>query len=269
VDWQPPLRVPQQSNVDPRPPSIVAGIRAALTPAPTDGPLVGPPYLGEPWVSGRPLDPITSWVPSLNLTPMARAAAGLGAELVRDRQEDLVAAIWEQFTAYQREDRRLRALQLSKIVENRAKDRLLAAPLEEASRVLGPVLAQAAPDAKSVGLRTAVGRRVTSRSWRVAGGTATAAQAQTQAQPQVQVQAPPQAPPARSQITTARTRSAATVVAAAAQAPSAAPPPPLADMNAWLVKEDASYQGSRFAPRLPAALAELFSARFRELLLPS
>ena len=45
------------------------------------------------------------------------------------------------------------------------------APIEQASRVLGPVVAQAEPDAPSVGLRTAVGRRTTNKIWRIRGRT--------------------------------------------------------------------------------------------------
>jgi hypothetical protein len=254
VDWQPPLRVPGQPFADPRPATIVAGIRAALAPAASDGPIVGPPYLGEPWTTGRTLDPITNWAPSLNQTPMARAAAGLGADLVRDRQEELVAAVWEQFIDYQREDQRQRALQLSRVVENKVKDRLQAAPIEEASRVLGPVVAQEVPDAKSVGLRTAVGRRVTSKSWRVAGGTAGGSATRQAAHPRALI--------VRSGITTP-------TVDAAADGGLTAAPPPMADKQMLLAKEDASYQGNRFAPRLPTPLSEIFVDRFRELLLPS
>lgn len=251
VDWQPPLGVPHPPTADPRPPAIVAGIRATLAPGPADATRVGPPYLGEPWIGGRPLDPIGSWAPALNQTPMARAAAGLGADLVRDRQEELVAAVWEQFTAYQQEDQRQRTLQLSRVIENQVKDRLQAAPLEEASRVLGPVVAQVVPDASSVGLRTAIGRRVSSRSWRIAGGTAAAR--------------PVQAP---ALVVGAALAAPATLAAAVAMVPTAAPPP-VADKQALLAKDDASYAGSQFAPRLATPLSEIFAELFRDLLLPS
>jgi hypothetical protein len=171
VDWQPPLRRREQPTADPRPAEIVAGIRAALAPGAGDGPVVGPPFLGEPWVLGRPLDPINAWAPAVNLTPMARAAAGLGADLVRDQQEQMTAAVWDQFTAYQEADRQQRLQQLSTIAENQVKGRLEQAPIEQASRVLGPVVAQAEPDAPSVGLRTAVGRRTTNKIWRIRGRT--------------------------------------------------------------------------------------------------
>jgi len=246
VDWQPPLHLPQPPTVDPRPATIVDGIRAALAPGVGDGPVVGPPFLGEPWVSGRPLDPINAWTPALNLTPMARAAAGLGADLVRDKQEELVAAVWEQFVAYRQTDLQQRSRQLSTIVENQIKGRLQAAPIEEASRVLGPVVTQMAPDAGSVGLRTAVGRRVTNRTWRT---LAFAATTQTPSHPLV--------PPVTAPLTPA------------AALDGGAEPPPLADIDILLATQDASYQGSRFVPRLATPLAEIVAERFRELLLPS
>jgi len=272
VDWQPPLRRPQQASVDPRPAAIVAGIRAALAPGTGDGPVVGPPFLGEPWVAGRALDPITAWTPALNLTPMARAAAGLGADLVRDRQEELVAAIWEQFAAYREADRQQRLRQLSTIVENQVKGRLQQAPIEQASRVLGPVVAKAVPDAPSVGLRTAVGRRTTNKIWRIQARTvnddgqslrlAPSSRAALPLSPAVSI------PPA---VMLTRGAPAVPRVAAAAAPPSevGGTPPPLADTQALLAPDDPTYQGNRFAPRLATPLAEILAERFRALLLPS
>jgi hypothetical protein len=297
LDWQPPLRRPKQPTVDPRPAAIVAGIRAALAPDTATGPVVGPPYLGEPWVAGRTLDPITTWTPALNLTPMARAAAGLGSELVRERQEDMVAAVWEQFTAYRDADRQQRAQQLSAIVENQVKDRLQQAPIEQASRVLGPVVAQAVPDAPSVGLRTAVGRRTTNKIWRISprmvDGTqprpalaAAAAQSLAAADQSLapDAQPTPQAPPSIAVMRSAQAapgapRAAALLRLAATETTAAATaaddsevggtPPPLADTRTLLARGDASYQGTLFAPRLNTPLAEVLADRFRALLLPS
>lgn len=263
LDWQPPIRLPGQTYGDPRPPAMVAAIRAALTAAPPGSgrPLVGPPYLGEPWLDGRPLDPITSWGPLLAQTPMARAAAGLGAGLVRDRQEELVATVWELFGAYQKEEQRQRTLQLSKVLENQVKDRLQAAPLEEASRVLGPVVAQAAADEKSVGLRTAVGRRVTSKSWRIAARRVTG-----------------QPTGVRAATTVARSASAAAVTALMTSAANSssnedggllAAAPPVADTQMLLAKQSVTYNGDRFAPRLSAPLSEMLADEQRQLLLPS
>ena len=64
------------------------------------------------------------WAPELNLTPMWRAAAGLGAEAVRGEQEALVAAASEQFEAYRRAQSEGRRKQFAATVVNRVKPRL-------------------------------------------------------------------------------------------------------------------------------------------------
>lgn len=269
VDWQPPIRVPQQATADPRPPVIVDAIHAALAPSPGDGPVVGPPYLGEPWVAGRVFDPITSWVPALNLTPMARAAAGLGAAVVRARQEELVAAVWEQFMAHREADLHQRSQQLSTIVENQVKGRLQAAPIEQASRVLGPVVAQDAPDAPSVGLRTAVGRRATNKIWRIRQRTVNDVDLGVQVAPEPRAGLP--APPAVGALArlSPTFRPAATGAPADSTSEIGGTPPPMADTQTLLAQADPTYQGGRFAPRLPAALAEVLVQRSGGLLLPS
>ena len=59
-------------------------------------PVVGPPVYGgrqaaQPAVSGAP-----PWLRTVNLDPRLRAAAGLGAMVVQDQQEHLMAAAWDQ-----------------------------------------------------------------------------------------------------------------------------------------------------------------------------
>ncbi|MET0661794.1 MAG: hypothetical protein ABWZ42_01555 [Ilumatobacteraceae bacterium] len=59
-----------------------------------DDPIVGPPLYGS-WA----VDEYTvrsGWLDELNLEPRRRAAAGLGAKLVRDNQHDFLAAAWDQ-----------------------------------------------------------------------------------------------------------------------------------------------------------------------------
>ena len=61
-----------------------------------DDPMVGPPLYGC-WASRRFEVPAgTGWQRTVNLSPAARAAAGLGAELVRASQAELLAAAWDQ-----------------------------------------------------------------------------------------------------------------------------------------------------------------------------
>jgi hypothetical protein len=239
ADWQPALRVLADESpgtgAGTAPAVITAGLRAALAPAAGQRPVVGPPYLGEPWITGRPLDPPSAWTSQLNLDPMARSAASLGADLVRDRQEEIVAAVWDQLAAPRDEDRQRSARQLAVVIENQVTRRLQAAPLAETSRVLGPVIARAQPGAASVGLRTAVGRRVSVKTWRVPGGTL----------------APPAAP----------------APSASTSGPVAGPPPD-ADPAAQLVLGDSSYRGRTFQPTLPAPLSEIVADRIRALLLP-
>jgi hypothetical protein len=66
---------------------------------PDDG-AVGPPLYGA-WPANRfsVADDAGGWFGEVNLDPRARVAAGLGAEVVRREQEDLMSACWEQVGA--------------------------------------------------------------------------------------------------------------------------------------------------------------------------
>jgi hypothetical protein len=75
-------------------------LRGVLNPnPPTDDPVVTPPVYGR-WQSARSTVPDDGgqpvWLRELNLDPSVRAAAGLGAVVVQESQEQLVAAAWEQ-----------------------------------------------------------------------------------------------------------------------------------------------------------------------------
>jgi hypothetical protein len=61
----------------------------------TQDPVVAPPLHGA-WAANVDAVPAKGWVRTLNLHPVRRAAAGLGAAVVRADQEALVAAAWEQ-----------------------------------------------------------------------------------------------------------------------------------------------------------------------------
>ncbi|MEP7106534.1 MAG: hypothetical protein ABI760_01105 [Ferruginibacter sp.] len=68
-----------------------------------DDPLLVPPIYGRWYVDpegGTTVDPLktSNWLEQLNLDPSYRVAAGLGAEVVREFQEDYVSRAWEQLT---------------------------------------------------------------------------------------------------------------------------------------------------------------------------
>ena len=239
---------------------------------------------------------------------MARAAAGLGADLVRDQQEEMTAAVWDQFTAYQEADRQQRRQQLSTIVENQVKGRLEQAPIEQASRVLGPVVAQAV--ARGAQRRPAHRRRAANHQQDLAypGRTVNDGQQDLRRAPARTGTPVPGAPAVRADRSPAAQPGAARLLgigrravrtwrepgfhrrpcsrgspppAASPDPPSPSPPrtrvtseiggtpPPLADTQAILAPGDTTYRGNRFAPRLATPLAEILADRFRALLLPS
>ena len=106
---------------------------------------VGPPIYGR-WhaavekVSGSGAQPLR-WPDGLNLDPRYRVAAGLGTRVVQERQEDLMAAIWEQLGEILRANQLLRQAQLAVAASERILVRHLAplAQLELLS-VAGPAL---------------------------------------------------------------------------------------------------------------------------------
>jgi hypothetical protein len=60
-----------------------------------DDPVVAPPLYGC-WPADRFKVPKEGWLHTLNLRPASRAAAGLGAQVVRAAQAELLAAAWDQ-----------------------------------------------------------------------------------------------------------------------------------------------------------------------------
>jgi hypothetical protein len=73
-----------------------AAAQAESGPKPTT-PVLGPPLYGE-WHAKQHTVPadVPAWLRELNLDPRARAAAGLGAEIERQNQEDFMQWCWEQ-----------------------------------------------------------------------------------------------------------------------------------------------------------------------------
>jgi hypothetical protein len=92
--------------------------------APADpDPLVTPPLYGR-WhapasrllrkADGAPITPNDDWVHELNLDPRFRVAAGIGARVVRDRQEEFMNAAWQQLGDVLAGNKRIRAAQVAR-----------------------------------------------------------------------------------------------------------------------------------------------------------
>ncbi|MFJ8579360.1 DUF3892 domain-containing protein [Micromonospora sp. NPDC093277] len=80
------------------------------------GTRLGPPLYGGGYTNADRLPADTGlprWLRELNLDPRHRVAAALGARVVRERQEELMAAAWEQAAAVQRANEALRQAQLA------------------------------------------------------------------------------------------------------------------------------------------------------------
>jgi len=82
-------------------------------------PIVAPPIYGR-WHAAKDRVAVSGgeppWLHELNLDPRHRAAAGLGAEVIRRDQESLMAAAWEQVGEIQRANQLLRRAQVARAV---------------------------------------------------------------------------------------------------------------------------------------------------------
>lgn len=169
VDWEPPLRVPGVTPSRPqRPADATSQLKSALRRATASRRILGPAYFGAPWTTEAPLEPVTHWAPELNLTPVLRAAAGLGADAVRAEQDALVAAATEQLEAFRTAQREGRRRQLAATFVNRVKRRLAQAPPRESARVFAPIVAAGQRAASNVGAYSAAGRRIARKAWTAA-----------------------------------------------------------------------------------------------------
>ena len=81
----------------------------------TADPTLGPPLWGR-WLAGQATVPgaTPSWLRELNLDPRTRAAAGLGARVVQEQREHLIAQAWQQVGAIEQANQRLRQSQLAR-----------------------------------------------------------------------------------------------------------------------------------------------------------
>ena len=99
----------------------------ALTP-----PVYGSAQAGTRGVPSPQAGP--KWLRTLNRDPRHRAAAGLGAEVVRTHQEELVAAAWDQAAEVRRANEALRQGQLARTVAGNLHRRLEASTTDDAAR---------------------------------------------------------------------------------------------------------------------------------------
>ncbi|WP_410539930.1 hypothetical protein [Streptomyces sp. KL2] len=146
VDLEGALR---SAGTEPRPwhKATAAAFRAAykdvLDPGP-DGTDFTPPLYGaaQAGVPGGLPSPQAgpAWLRDLNLDPRHRAAAALGAEVVRRNQEDLVAAAWDQAAELRRINEVLRQGQLARTVADSLHRRLPEADAAGGDRLAARVL---------------------------------------------------------------------------------------------------------------------------------
>ena len=240
VDWEAPLRVPDQvAQRARRPTAAVNEIRTALRGG-TSPPILGPSYFGEPWTDARAVTPIAAWAPEVNLTPALRAAAGLGSDVVRAEQDQLVEAARAQLDAFTAEQRKGRRRQLAAAFVNRVAGRLAAAPARERQRVTAP-MAVRQKQASDFGAYTVAGRRIVRKTWMAVSGSGPA----------------PTSIPGPSPAVIAAIQLAPVLVRQPAVAP---PPPPATDA--------AAIPTGAFAPRFARPMSEPLAERFPELMLP-
>lgn len=121
---------------------------------PGGDPVVGPPIYGSRHAATRTVTRAgtpRSWLAQLNLDPVWRAAAGLGALVVQDQQEQLMASAWEQLGEAGREQRQVHQPAFAQAVLQRVHARLaqlapdqflaLSAPLHAKVRLPAATLA--------------------------------------------------------------------------------------------------------------------------------
>lgn len=156
-----------------------------LTDAPYEH-VVGPPTYGDrhAQVTTLPPSPATGdeWLHALNLHPGHRLAAAVGAQIVRDNQEQLMASAWDQVGEVRKANRVLAAAQLSRAAMETGLRALDGAPTGWTAQFTAPahdrVLlsdgagtagAHLAGSTASRGLTSAPFRRLLSGSGRLAG----------------------------------------------------------------------------------------------------
>lgn len=123
-------------------PELTARLRELLdktATGPRDDPVVGPPVYGQ-WHAGSAPPP--AWLDELNLDPVERIGAGLGAQAVQRDQEELLAEAWTQLHTVHQANKRIGWGQLSAVVAEHVHRRLTRLPGEEVMSVVSPVLSR-------------------------------------------------------------------------------------------------------------------------------
>jgi hypothetical protein len=123
-------------------------------------PVLPPPIYGRWHAAQRSIPDVTAtgqprdrpWLRSLNLDPRNRVAAGLGAAVVRDQQEQLMASAWDQVGDIERANQLVRHAQLARAASRKIHERRLPG-LDPATFLLvsGPVQARVTYRAASSG----------------------------------------------------------------------------------------------------------------------
>lgn len=121
-----------------------------------EDPVVTPPIYGR-WHRGRE-DAVSAdtndWLDELNLDPRHRAASGVGAEVIRENQEQLMASAWDQLDDIQTANDILRRAQLGKEISTRIESRFKKLLPENYLRITGKLHSRIKLDGQSTTLAT-------------------------------------------------------------------------------------------------------------------
>ncbi|WP_416840237.1 hypothetical protein [Haloferax sp. DFSO52] len=116
---------------------------------------VGPPIYGGRHAQAETLptsiDDDQRWLWDLNLNPGNRLAAAVGADIVRDKQEQLMTSAWEQVGDVRAANRRLAAASLSREAMETALDDLADAPTGWLASFTGPMHDRLLANGQTVG----------------------------------------------------------------------------------------------------------------------
>ncbi len=91
----------------------------------SDDPVLAPQLYGR-WPAGVETVPESGWVTQVNLPPAARAAAAVGADVVRQSEYELLAAAWDQVGALREATVEVGRARLAAEVADRQHSRLAA-----------------------------------------------------------------------------------------------------------------------------------------------